>query len=268
MDKNIHITSEHILAFRHLNKRAEEFVKDAFRDEINFLHVNADLTFGQVAERSLYDLENLARFPTRSTKPRKGDSSAPVVQDPNVVAYARYVEFVSKHNVSAVASQPPADFGLIKEDEIAAVLEAQGLKYPKLVLLDDEDDLVARAWNMARVNRQRALQRVGAFFFLTSQIPSGHYGAQRERLENEGTAAVQYLFGRAADFQASELKFAVLMGGEALALTKKAILQDSFGPSMGIMQYLSSDERHQSRYSVAEADAFKHKIDEYGAIGR
>jgi hypothetical protein len=266
MDKHICITSEHILAFRHLNQRLGDFVKDAFRDEINFLHVNADLTLGQVAERTLYDLDNLARFPSRTAKRNKGDNAGN--QDLDVLAYERYVEFVAKHSVSAVARQPPAQVGPINQDRIDAILEKQGLKYPKLALLEDEADMVVRAWNMARVNRQRALQRVGAFFFLASQMPSGIYGDQHKRLDNEGTSVVQFLFSRASDFQASELKFAVLLGGEALALTKAGILQDSFGPDMGVIQYLYPSERHPGHYSVSEGAAFTQKIKEYGAIGR
>jgi hypothetical protein len=268
MDKTINITSEHILAFRRLNLCLEEFLKAGFRDEINFQRVNSDLMLGLVAERTVNDLDNLARFPTGSKKRKKCDNECTCNHDPAEIAYERYVAFVSKHSISVVARQPPADVRSIQQGRIEFILEAHGLKYPKLVLLDDENDPVVRAWNVARLNRQRAVQRVGALLFLSSQVPSGLYGDQRERLEKEGTTAMQYLFNRASDFRTSELKFAVLLGGEALALTKADILQDSFGPDMGVIQYLYPDERHPGQYQSSAAEAFKQKIHEYGSIGR
>jgi hypothetical protein len=258
MDNKINLTTEQILAFRRLNERLGEFVKVALDDHMNYLRLSVDLTLGLVAGRSLDDLENLNRFSIGAAKRVKNEVN------PDEVAYLRYIDFLAKHNISVISKLPPADSGLIKKERIDTIVEARGLKFEELALLNDEGDMVISAWNAARINRQRALQRVGAFLFIASQRPTGIYGDQKNRFEKEYNAAIQYLFSRASDFQNTELKFAVLLGGKAQSITKTDLMRDSFGPDMGIMQYLHPDERHPGRIVTAEQEAFIAKIREYG----
>lgn len=266
MNRNMNITRHHIMAIRRLNSKLEEFVKQGFRDEINFQNINADRMFGLVAEQALCNLERAALFePSTTQKGTKGQNSASE-QDLLEFAYELYAKHVSSISVSVVAQQPPVDVGLIKQERIDAIVEANSLKFKKLVPLGEDGDPVIRAWNMARANRQLALQRVGAFFYLSSQKPGVLYGDQRDRVDKEDTAAVQFLFNRASDFQASELKFAVLLGGDALAQTKARIVQESFGSNMGIIQYLCPDEQSPGRYSIEQADEFRNKINEYAGM--
>lgn len=254
------ITSHHIIEIHRLNHSLGEFVRAGLRDIGNNLEASIDLLMGTVAQATLNLVDTHYRF-NGDARPRRNRqellSSAPAEH-----AYKAYASFVSTHYLDMVAQHPPAELGELPRSAQAGLIAAACRVYhdsPTLPLSDE----AARSWEMACKNSKLAYQRVGALFFLASQAPKYLTGAEKARLDTEVQAAMSVLFRTAGNYEATEMKFAILMGGEALALTRQKIISKSFGKGMSVMQYLQTNESLPSRYSTCTEQSFRDTIERY-----
>lgn len=253
------ITQQHIIEIHRLNHSLGEFVRAGLRDMGRRVEASIDLLMTTVAMNSMDQIDNQSRF-TQSTKRSKREDSPDTV--PAELAYELYAKFLSTHYMDCILDHPPAALGDLSESKQAAIVSALGRSYDALPTLAVVDD-VGRAWRQACLNSRRAYQRVGALFFLASQLPKRLSGLERERLDAEINGAMTVLFRSAAAFEASEMRFAILLNGEALAHTRTKMLSRSFGPGISVIQYLQDNETLPGRYTSDAEQSFRDKIAEY-----
>lgn len=255
---NVDITQSHIIEIHRLNGSLGEFIRVGLTDMGYREESSIDLLLASLAANSMSQVATLVQFPPgRRTKK---DATSQV--HPVEYAYRLYANFVSTHFIETVAQTRPASIGNTPagaQAEIVASLGRQYAEVPKLSTVDD----VTRAWTMACQNSQRAYQRLGALCYLSSQVPK-HLGKfELERIKSEIDAAMSVLQRAAGVFESTEMRFAIVLGGEALGHTRAKIMAKSFGSGMSIVQYLAEDEKLPSRYESAAAEQFRDKLAQY-----
>lgn len=256
------ITQQHLIEIHRLNYSLGEFVRMGLRDMGGRVEASIDLLVTTVAMNSMDQIDNQSRFTPSTTKRSKREDLPDT--GPAELAYELYAKFVAKHYLDCLREHPPAALGDLSESKQAAVVSALGRSYDALPTLAVVDD-VARAWRQACLNSRRAYQRVGALFYLASQLPKRLSKAEHERIEAEINSAMTVLFRGASAFEASEMRFAILLNGEALAHTRAKILAKSFGPGISVIQYLQDNENLPGRYASDTEQSFRAKIAEYAA---
>jgi len=257
-------SSIELMGLLRFNRRLAEFVNEAFKDEFNHMQVSMDLTLGLVSETTMTNMEMAFHYEAQSSKARK--PVTPQKSEQYLKPFEMYAKYIGDCSISTVAEVRPVSLDLLSTEQVNKVLDELGLKFAPVPLLDENNDPVIKAWNNARRNRQRAVQRVGAFYFLASQYNRHLPIVNKDAVDTEQTNASRYLFSLASDMRLSELKFATLLGGEALAITRADVVRDSFGPDTSVIQYLQQDERHPSSYMSATAEGLRKKVLEYAGL--
>lgn len=169
------------------------------------------------------------------------------------LAYDRYAQFIETRAPTEVRKCGLASVGPVALDIQERAALACGIPVHKIPEPSDEDSPFKAAWLTARTNKLRAWQRIGVVLFLASQTPSNMSEETRAELMQEGQAAIDYLYSRVETFTASELKFAVLLGGAALELTRKELIEDVLKPDSALGRHLFRDERPAEKYRIYKA---------------
>ena len=164
--------------------------------------------------------------------------------------------------IESVSKFPPMIPYFIDEKTRATVCARLTDVPSEIQLIDDAGDPVKKAWNVARTNKQRAMQRVNAVMYLADQL-SRVGGTLREEIDAEYGKVTQDFFSQAQTFDTAELQFAVLLRGEALEITRATSLDTVTNPRYSIMQYLERDQISPGRYYSNDETAFRDKIAEY-----
>ena len=238
-----------LFALRKLNTELGDFVKYGLVDVAGRAKISLSRIEGSLAEQLLRGLEYAPPAP----KGKPGDEQM-------ADAYSLFVTFVKEHHMLENIRQAMPTLRCLSEEQQRTLCDAQGLQLAKGPNVPAADRVLT-AFTRAGLNRTRALQRVGALLFLTSQ--SKAYGLAKEDLEAESQAALELLYERAASFMATRLKFAVVLGGEPLAQARTEVMKNSFAPRFGIMQYLEEDEHLPGRWQTSDEEAFRAKLEEY-----
>ncbi len=251
------ITLHHIMAQHFQNHRLSDFVKHGLRESGRSI----ETLLGRLALAQLQLLDNLVRFSPPATRTRKVAAGTEPAPTPDEFAFALYASFIANHELSAVACAGPVRLMLVSEAQYDTILAGTGRTFGGMAVLP-ETDLVVTAWNKARENRQRAHQRAGALLYLASQLKATAFGPTKALVEEEVNEALSALFRMAAVFQTTELEFALILGGEAHALSRKRVLE-SFGTSVSIIQYLQTDQEKPDRYSDEAINHFRTALEAY-----
>jgi hypothetical protein len=255
------ITQQHIIEIHRLNHSLGEFVRTGLRDRGRRDEASISLLMSTVAMNWMDQIDNQSRFTPRTKRSKREDSPNAA---PAELAYELYAKFLSTHYMDCILDHPPATLGDLSESKQAAVVASLGRSYDALPTLTVIDD-VGRAWCQACLNSRRAYQRVGALFYLASQLPRHLNGVERERIDAEINGAMTILFRGAAAFEATEMRFAIVLNGEALAHTRAKMLSRTFGPGISVIQYLQDNESLPGRYATETEQSFRDKIAEYVA---
>jgi hypothetical protein len=256
------ITSHHIMAQHTQNQCLSDFVKQGLRDFSRGAAVSLDMLLGQLAQEHLSQLDNLVRFSPSAPSSRKSTAGTDQGPTPDEFAFTRYVGFIAKHASCTIARVAPVHLMRVSEEQYTAILAATGLTVTPVAVthvtaLFEEPDLVVTAWNKARENRERALQRAGALLYLASQVPARVFGPAKAVVEQEVNEALSVLYRMAATFQATELEFAVILGGEALEGCRKRVLHEFLHPGASLVQYLHTDQDSPDLYASETHDNFR-----------
>jgi hypothetical protein len=253
------ITAEHIIDVHRLNYRLGVFVTAGLNNMGLKREASIDLLMATIALNSMNQVDALSRFSGLAKRSKRVDSDQ---KSTAAHAYELYAKFVSAHHMDSVSQYRPASIGELPDSEMNDIVASLGVSYPEVPSLYVNDD-VTGAWGIACRNSYRAYQRLGALFYLMSQLPKHLSGVERDRVVPEADAAMTVLFRGAAAFEMSEMKLAVLLGGNALERTRSKIIAKSFGPGVSIIQYLQDDEHLPGRYSSVTEQGFRDKIAEY-----
>lgn len=252
------VTPEHVAEFYRLNVALYKFLKGGLRNSAGDLEVSFEKTFGNLAQHMLHYMETcreplpdeLQAVPTEISEQKYRPLTLAEV------AYDRYAAFIGEKTPQAVRGYGLVSVGTVDraiQDQAAAV---NGIAVPARKALEVEDSIFSHAWQFARQNRARAWQRIGVLLFLTSQTINDMSAQMRKDLEDEGNKVLTHLYHQVEVFEASEMKFAILLGGEALAITREYLLTSSFAIDDGISlgRYLFQDEHYVATSAIA-ADA-------------
>jgi hypothetical protein len=221
------LTPRHVMAFHKLNLGLADFLNQAFDDPRNAAQVRADIMLGQVAVRTLNYLDIVSEPEPEQAGVNDCAQACTCDHDPLEIAYERYVGHIAGHSERTVAALPPVTLGLISKERFDFILKVHGLSYPELVVLADEGNPEIKAWNTARANRRKELQRIGVLFFLGWQIPPKTPGVLRQRVEGEVVAVLEYLLNRVSGFLEVEKELAHSLGGKALEQTTVDQLEEA-----------------------------------------
>jgi hypothetical protein len=218
--------------------RLEAYASTALLEQLNNLGFQTDYTFKEA---------------------KKKDQTA--VPDKAIV-YEQYVKFIKGHYVHMVATSAPLDCRNLSDAEnqrIRAEHGAREMSAPEI----DTNDPVAVAWRLARENQERTVQRVGAVYYLASQLSRGLSTLERQHLENDNQALATYLYQRARSFAHHEMMFAIILGGSALESTRQKLFDEELNGRYSIMQYLEQDGNLPGRYPTSVEEGFRAKLQEY-----
>lgn len=255
------ITVQHIVEIHRLNQGLAQFVREGLRAADHKVGATIDLLMGCLAQKSMDQLDGHSRMSGAAVQRSK---RVELVQaSPAEQAYSAYANFVSSHFLAAIAQHRPAEVGELPRIIQETIVAATGRLYLESVSIDAAGDEVSRAWQQARRNGQLAFQRLGALGYLASQTPSHLQSLGYGALNAEVTAARSALLEAANGYETSEMKFAILMGGSALEVTRQKMVAKSFGEGMGIMHYLQENESLPGRSSTSTEQRFREKITEY-----
>jgi hypothetical protein len=155
-------------------------------------------------------------------------------------AFCRYARYV-KGSFSGGASQiAPPMLGNITPEEYKSAIAEVGFDCEPHAIAQDDDPLKA-AWRMARSNADRNLQRIAALGFLNSLYRDWASSASQEVFQQEVERASSFLLEKVNEFWANELQFAILCGGDELALTKDRMMKVAFSDNSGLTRYIQMD---------------------------
>lgn len=260
-------TLSKLLAVDNLNNAASQFISEGLVDIMGTPTVSIALVEGHVAKTAMYNFQKIVAY-GKVTSPSKKKLNA--ASDDDVEAYRNYVSYIAKLPTRGIKKAGPAFIGtnLTKVAMEAINLEAGFSPQPEALFDPDKADPVQRAWWIAVRNRQQMIQRMGAIYFLRSQAWPHLYGLEKETLEQAVSIAVSHLNHQIISFQDNEMKFAILLGGEALEATKKRITEDSFGPNMSIIQYTTDRGIIPGSYSSSVDEGLRESISKYSADNR
>lgn len=255
------ITSRHFIEIHRLNYSLGNFVRAGLADLAQRAEASIDLLLATVGMHSMDRLEGQSRFMEKFVRNKK--SKQPGASEAEF-AYGLYAKFVTSHYLDVVSGHPPAILGELPDSAQQAIVAALGTAYVDLPSIAVPDD-VQRAWLQACRNSARAYQRVGALYYLASQLPKHPGNKPQDAVQLEIEKAARILFRSASMFEATEMRFAILLQGEALAHTKAKILSKSFGAGISVMQYLQDNETLPGRYMTDAENTFRAKIAQYAA---
>jgi hypothetical protein len=255
------ISPRHLIEIHRLNYSLAEFIRPGLMDIGRRAEASIGLTLAAVAHHLMDQIDGQARFNVKPLLPKPGERPG---DREAKLAYQLYAKFVSSHSVGIVAEHPPAQAGELPDNEQLAIVAGLDKPYRALPTIVDADE-VERAWLQACKNSFMAYQRVGALYYLASQVPKHSKGAAAEAVQVEVDHAAQLLFRAANEYEATEMRFAILLQGAALAHTRAKILAKSFGGDFGVMHYLQENEFLPSGYPAAAETAFRAKIAHYAA---
>ena len=251
------VTTEHVAEFYRFNQALAAFVAEGLVSDNGKPQISLTRLLGSVAQGMLHYMETAkeplppelqeAEVPVSDTAPKYRELTL------SEVAYDRYAQFIETKVPAEVRKRGLAPVGPVSADIQERAAIACGLPVPKIPDAGDKDSLVTLAWLTARKNKIRAWQRIGALMFLASQTPGGMTAEVREELEQDGQAAIDYLYLRVEKYLASELKFAVLLGGASLDTSRKDLVDDEMLPDGGLGRHLFKEERPEESFQLYRA---------------
>jgi len=253
------LTPRHFFAQQQLNYDMVDAIKRGLVEAPANLRIALSRLEAYASTALLEHLNNLG-FQTDYTfkASKKKDQQVP----DKAVVYEQYVKFIQKHFMFLVASSAPLDSRNLSDAENQRIRAEQGAREMSLPEFDSNNQ-VALAWRMARENQERAVQRVGAVYYLASQLSRGLSTLEREHLENDNQALTHYFFHRARGFAHHEMMFAIVLGGNALESTRQKIFNEELNLRYSIMQYLEQDGNLPNRYPTSAEESFRAKLQEY-----
>jgi len=255
---NFEISQDHLIEIHRLNGSLGDFVRAGLRDMANREECSIDLLLASVAANSMNQVATMSQFsPGRNSK-KDGVTKVHPIEH----AYRLYASFVSTHFIDTVAQTPPATIGNLPDGVQAEIVASNGRKYTEVPRLTVDDE-VTRAWTIACQNSRRAYQRLGALCYLSSQVPRHLGKLELERITKDVDSAMSVLQQAASVFETSEMRFALVLGGEALGHTRAKIMAKSFGQGISIIQYLRQDEKLPMSYDPLVAEQFRDKLTQY-----
>lgn len=271
-----------------LNRELISFINQGFLSERNTLAISVQATQGALATQWLERLQNAMQM--ASAAELKKDKDPANVADAWAQILTTYVQSVSSsclESALTVEAYLPDSIAIEFKDyslddrmpktQVADFLPEfdmpvlKTLKYsldnwvknPNSVeLLAEDGDPVIKAWNIARQNKQRAMQRLAAFSYLRGQLNS-KLSQQGGVLVAEADAVFDYFIRKVIWFRESEMRFAMLLRGQAFEISRADMITTTFGSNSSVIEYLYPDELSPGRYLTAEVEAFEKKISDY-----
>lgn len=256
---NFPLTARHYFAQQQLNYDMVDALKRGLVEAPENLKVALSRLEAYASTALLEHLNNLGFQTDYSFKESKKKEQE--VPDKAIV-YEQYVKFITSHFTHMVATSAPLDCRNLSDAENQRIRAEHGAKEMSAPEID-EGNPVAVAWRMARTNQERAVQGVGAVYYLASQLSRGISTLEREHLEKDNLALTAYMYNRARAFAHHEMMFAIVLGGSALELTRQKLFEEELNPRYSIMQYLEFDGIHPGRYQASVEEGFRAKLQEY-----
>lgn len=155
-------------------------------------------------------------------------------------AFCRYASYVKGSFTGGASQIAPPMMGNITPEEYKAVIVEFGFDDESPVITQGDEPLRA-AWRLARANADRNLQRIGALGFLNSLYRDWASSASQESYQEEVERASSILLEKINEFWANELQFAILCGGEELALTRDRMMNVALSDNSGLTRYIQMD---------------------------
>jgi len=254
------LTPRYFFAIQNLNYNLAELLKTGLALAPDQVRIGLSRLENYTAAAVLQHLDRLG-FGTGYIfkEPKKKD----VAISETARVYEQYVKFLKSHNIHAVSSSVPIDYRNLSTEENHRIRAEHGAREMPISTIDVNDP-VAVAWQIARENSERARQRLGALLYLTSQLPRGGVSTmEREYLENDNQAIMTYLNSQARSFGHDEMMFAIVLGGEALELTRRSIFAEDLSERYSVIHYLQPDRIPPGRYMSSVEDGFRAKLQAY-----
>lgn len=253
------LTPRHFFAQQQLNYDMVDALKRGLAEAPENLRIAVSRLEAYASTALLEHLNNLG-FQTDYTfkESKKKDQQVP----DKAIVYEQYVKFIKGHYVFMVSTSAPLNCRNLSDAEnqrIRAENGAREMSAPEI----DTNDPVAAAWRLARENQERTVQRIGAVYYLASQMSRGLSTLERQHLENDNQALATYLYQRARAFAHHEMMFAIILGGSALESTRQKLFEEELNGRYGIMQYLEQDGNMPGRYQTSVEEGFRAKLQEY-----
>lgn len=253
-------TVDELLAADELHQSLQYFVSDGLRNTGGEPSHTIGRLIGWLSQQHLQEVRMaMAMQGAVDLKPSK--KKPPTLAQNREKAYGKFAEYQKANSISEIARTPVPLLRHFPEKAQEAIAVAAGITATSPFVASHKDPVMF-AWLQARGNVKRARQRIGAVMFLASQV-GRDYGLDKELLQAEIDEAIQLLWSKVVWFMESEMKFAIILGGEALAATRADVITNSFGEGMGIMQYLERDERFPGSWLTKTETAFRNKIAKY-----
>lgn len=253
------LTPRYVFAQQQLNYDMVDSLKRGLVDAPENLRIALSRLEAYASTALLEHLNNIG-FQTDYTfkESKKRDQQVP----DKAIAYEQYVKFIRGHFVHMVSTSAPLDCRNLSDTENQRIRAEQGAREMSTPEIDTNDP-VAVAWRLARQNQERTVQRVGAVYYLASQMSRALSTLERQYLENDNQALTNYLYQRARAFAHHEMMFAIILGGKALESTREQLFDEELNSRYGIMQYLEQDGNMPGRYQTSVEEGFRAKLQEY-----
>ena len=239
-----------------LLERACGFVEDGLTDTISPRPaLRLEAVKGLVARRALESAGGDFNYvAARKTEPANAEAYRAAAEQ----CFLMYVEKWQDPRAQVRNSKLRApSLGFLREHEDEERLIAQRFGAPEVAA--ESEDPVVQAWNCARSNMDRNLQRVGVLYFVGALF-NKH---EREAVETELGEASVVLWSKMQTYKTSFLTFSALLQGTYLKEARQFIVDDVLCHGKTIMQYLEPDEAIRSHSEEAEGK-FREAIAQHG----
>jgi len=257
------LTPRYLFAQKHLNQDLADFVKSGLIDAPADLAVALSRLESYAAAAVLENLDRAGFRSDYTFKEKKAKDAKESTESDVALVYGQYVKFLKTHCIYSIAKSVPTECRNLSDAENQRIWLEYGMADRPAASID-ADNPVAVAWRLARENQVRATQRVGAVYFLASQLQRGGLSStEREFLEKGNQSIVTYLNNQARSFAHDEMMFAIVLGGSALAVTRQRLFEEDLNPRYNVVQYLQTDRNMPGRYHGSVEDGFRAKLQEY-----
>jgi hypothetical protein len=238
---------------------AQQSLNDALMEELQIGNTDDSMLYASALDALRGGLAvDFARQLTGPDRIRKAAlSQADAARD---LVYRQYA-----NHVLQARRQYGADVSVVElnkrvaSDDVAATVLGSVVNEREQVR---HEDPAMRAYLLAKLNVQRAKARCVALEYLVEQLSAQHRVHDSE-LGRHLTSLYLCLSSRVARRVTTQMKFAMLLGGKPLEETRQDLVNQSFGPEMEVMGYLTFDERRPGSVQGGEEAAFRASIEKH-----
>lgn len=185
-------------------------------------------------------------------------------QSPDEAAYSHYVQFLRNHSWAAVRNSVPLPRALGLTLERCAEIQKKHGAVPVVDSKLEGRDVLLVAWNRARSLRVRMQRALATTAYLAEQ-------ARRRDTEDCGEVAdviggrlMRFFYQQGHLAEADELKLAILLGGEALELTREKIAVSALDEKFSaISQHLAHPRAMPRSFDQDSERSFCNRLKEY-----